>query len=859
MQGPTGAIDRRNRDRPLSAGVDEEVGPSPEADLESVVASGHAWLRFPAPFEALFQADTLASRRKLLMICGLLGIVSIYLGTFNIAALNPDITTVALRVARANVAAGALGFVVLCLIPMRWRRTWQAEGLTAFIALGTCAGVIYGCSLSRADTTFTHSAVVVSVVMYTCIAARQRFRWSLACTLLTFLGYAAWVKGSTPTHHIIVLTNLKLMTLSFAFALAANYTFEHRDRHSWLLGKLKEQRRLALQETSERLYRLSIEDPLTGLVNRREFDRELEQAWARGTTAQHTVAMLMVDVDYFKRYNDSHGHPAGDACLIRVAQMLAEVARDRGGVAARLGGEEFGLLMPDRTLVEAQSAGQALCERVREACMTHRASPVAPHVTVSIGVAQVWLGREGDSQALIQQADRALYEAKEQGRDRVCVTEPVSQTAASPSAALSQGDGAGIPEPAVVAGAESAYAQTLQGRFRWLRFPAEQEAQYQGDQAPHRRLLLLVMSLLGLGIYQIYLLSSLAMFPDLPAHALAVQFGFSAAVLLLAVAGYAFKALPSRWREALFSLCASVMAVMTLWLLSQSHQLTALSFAASLALVPLFAGAGAQQPFWFASVPAAATCLAAAWLLKPVGGAQALVFQDSLLMIVNNTVFALILAYTLEHGARKAWLQSRIEKLQSQALITATQRLHELSTQDSLTGLSNRRQFDRDAQRLWDACLQDERPLAMLIIDVDFFKLYNDGYGHPAGDRCLRQIASIIQHVAQMADALAFRLGGEEFGVLLPGAGSEQIESLGDQVCAAVRQAGLPHLHSKLPDHKIMTTSVGAASLMPIKGGSVSALITLADDALYQAKNAGRNRVEVAPEASPQLSTVAGC
>lgn len=303
-----------------------------------MLEKGHPWLRFPTPLEVLFQSDTLDFRRKWLMVCGLIGILSIYLGTANIAALNPDIVAIAVRVAHINVAASAFGLAVTYCIPKPWRRTWQAEGVTASVAIGTCAGLINGCLISQADTTFTHSAVLVSVVMYTCIAARQRFRWSLACTVLPFLAYLAFVQGSTPQQELIVNANLKLMALSFAFALVANYTFEYRERRSWLLRKLEEQRRVALESASEHLHRLSIQDPLTGLFNRRHFENELETNCSHALLARQPVAMLMIDVDFFKRYNDSYGHPAGDACLIQVGHLLTRVAQDHGGIAFRLGG-----------------------------------------------------------------------------------------------------------------------------------------------------------------------------------------------------------------------------------------------------------------------------------------------------------------------------------------------------------------------------------------------------------------------------------------------------------------------------------------------------------------------------------------
>ena len=162
---------------------------------------------------------------------------------------------------------------------------------------------------------------------------------------------------------------------------------------------------------------------------------------------------------------------------------------------------------------------------------------------------------------------------------------------------------------------------------------------------------------------------------------------------------------------------------------------------------------------------------------------------------------------------------------------------------DPLTGICNRRQFEEDLQRIWKESLVDQRSLAMMVIDVDFFKLYNDGYGHPAGDRCLKQVAAAIALEVQEGKGLLARVGGEEFAVLLPNANLELTMKLGERVCTAVRELAIEHRYSRVSGKQIVTISVGAASLSPIKGMSRRALFAAADDALYQAKRSGRNQV----------------
>ncbi|MBC7700057.1 diguanylate cyclase, partial [Aquabacterium sp.] len=362
---------------------------------EEVLEQGHPWLRFPKALEAQFQANLLEPRRKLLLTCGWIGIFSVALVSAQVAQLMPDVAELALQLTKAILVACAVCQTITWSTPPRWRRHWHAEALTTLMTVSIGAALINACVISRADSTFTHSAALVSIVMYTCIVARQRFYWSLGSSILSFVAYAALVEGYTPLQHLIVAANIKLMALSYVFVLVANYAFEHRERRNWLLRKLEAQQRGALKETSERLHRLSAQDPLTGLINRRQFDTDLALAWSQAVFAKEPVAMLMVDVDFFKRYNDTYGHPAGDACLIQVAKELNEVAQAHGGIAARLGGEEFGLLLPGRTLDEAMAVAAALCEGVRAAHIEHKASTVSGHVTVSVGAALAWPAQGG--------------------------------------------------------------------------------------------------------------------------------------------------------------------------------------------------------------------------------------------------------------------------------------------------------------------------------------------------------------------------------------------------------------------------------------------------------------------------------
>lgn len=175
----------------------------------------------------------------------------------------------------------------------------------------------------------------------------------------------------------------------------------------------------SLQRANRALARRSLVDPLTGVANRRHLEEVLDAEWRRAIRARRPLSLLLVDVDHFKAYNDSAGHLAGDRCLREVARVLGEVMRRSGELVARYGGEEFAVVLPDSDGAGAVLVAAALRARLAAREIAHPASALGPWVTVSIGVA-THIPRHGEEPSLlIARADRALYRAKELGRDRV--------------------------------------------------------------------------------------------------------------------------------------------------------------------------------------------------------------------------------------------------------------------------------------------------------------------------------------------------------------------------------------------------------------------------------------------------------
>jgi diguanylate cyclase (GGDEF)-like protein len=179
-------------------------------------------------------------------------------------------------------------------------------------------------------------------------------------------------------------------------------------------------------------------------------------------------------------------------------------------------------------------------------------------------------------------------------------------------------------------------------------------------------------------------------------------------------------------------------------------------------------------------------------------------------------------------------------KIAEQQLADAYHTLEELAITDPLTGLANRRQFDRCLATEWRRGMRNLNPLSMLLVDVDLFKSYNDTYGHLRGDGCLRQIAEAAQNAVTRQGDLVARFGGEEFAIILPNTPNEGAIELAEGICEALRARKL--LHKGNP-HGVITASIGCATMIPQLGQSSASLIELADQALYKAKRSGRNRV----------------
>jgi diguanylate cyclase (GGDEF)-like protein len=201
---------------------------------------------------------------------------------------------------------------------------------------------------------------------------------------------------------------------------------------------------------------------------------------------------------------------------------------------------------------------------------------------------------------------------------------------------------------------------------------------------------------------------------------------------------------------------------------------------------------------------------------------------DALVMISAN-LFGASVVYMHERTSRTRYLEACL--------------LREMVARDGLTGIQNRRMFDQHIQRVWQQAVRDDERVAVLLVDIDCFKDYNDRYGHQAGDECLRAVAVSLSQCARRPLDFVARYGGEEFAVILYDASREYVSEVLTRIQRSIAELNIPHDASRVASR--LTVSIGAAFIVPSSTRTYEGLIQLADEALYSAKEQGRNRVVV--------------
>lgn len=292
--------------------------------------------------------------------------------------------------------------------------------LLAGLAIVAMIGVVPG----EVGQSYYAGLILVFIVGYTW--ARIRFAWASTVGWVLVAAYEIVAMGFVDTPTLVLVSNNFFFIGANVLGMLACYSIERYTRKDFLMTRrLREEKaharqaNRALEHANRELERLAQVDGLTGIPNRRSFDVALAREWRRAQRSGQPLALIMGDVDHFKRYNDSLGHPAGDECLRRVARALAGQPRRPADLAARYGGEEFAVLLPDTDRDGALHLAERIVAITRGLSIPHPDSSTGDVVTLSLGVGVLRPRPHLESSTLVCLADEALYEAKEGGRDRV--------------------------------------------------------------------------------------------------------------------------------------------------------------------------------------------------------------------------------------------------------------------------------------------------------------------------------------------------------------------------------------------------------------------------------------------------------
>ncbi len=377
----------------------DDVRPSPYADQ---LALGFRLLRFSRPLEREYRnyvRDDTFDLKRIALVVGIL--VWLAFAAFDFVLIKaPEVWwMLAIRLAV---------LVLLCLfggllIQRKHAYLLQPLSLVSLLALGAAASFVVGIA-HRVDPSYPYEGLLL-VCMAAYFLAGLRLIEALCCSLLVLLVYVCveLLVAGLPLPRLI--NNTLFLLFGNLMGAVGCYLLEFKSRQHFLISRL--------------MRVLADHDSLTGLHNRRSFNRQFERLWRQAQREQRRLALLLCDVDHFKAYNDRYGHQAGDNVLQRIGSLLQDAARRPLDMAVRLGGEEFAVLLYDISEAEARNHAEALRQTLQTLNIEHAASDTASMLTMSIGIACIQPGEGGALAQLYEHADRALYEAKAFGRNQV--------------------------------------------------------------------------------------------------------------------------------------------------------------------------------------------------------------------------------------------------------------------------------------------------------------------------------------------------------------------------------------------------------------------------------------------------------
>ncbi|PKN37149.1 MAG: hypothetical protein CVU62_11115 [Deltaproteobacteria bacterium HGW-Deltaproteobacteria-2] len=399
-----------------------------DAELNTLqqLLNDRGWrLRFNEELEREFQQDYARRYFAHMQIAGIMGlVVFLACGILDLIWM----TDMAGRTWFIRLVAGIPMAVPLLL--SFWGKFRQKYG-EKYMQLFTCifatsaVGGLIAISLNSLEpyNYYYYNAVTVAMVIVF-VLSRIQFKWGVISAIIMLLSLNVGLIGFDQTDNklaTVVIIDYVFLGSSIS-ALIGTFLIERSLRQNYLQSRLLSVENRDLEESNLTLQYLSAIDGLTQIANRRSLDRSLAIEWQRARRKREPVGFIMADIDHFKMFNDTYGHQAGDECLRVVASLIKDHARRPGDLAARYGGEEFALVLTNSSAEQARIIAEQMRKKIMETTIKYEKS-VSTNITVSLGVASMVPGiGQANPDALILEADQAMYRAKRSGRNRVVVS-----------------------------------------------------------------------------------------------------------------------------------------------------------------------------------------------------------------------------------------------------------------------------------------------------------------------------------------------------------------------------------------------------------------------------------------------------
>jgi len=389
----------------------------------NVLESGLRNLRFPSDLEKDYAAET--NRAFLTGSRGILafGILMYLAFGFADEPLGRDQANY-IWLLRVSITATLLVGLVI-LYARQWVELMVPATSLGMVIIGL--SVVYFIALTEEPYSYAYHLGLVPWQVFILVALKSQVRAIVITSVTVLIAYSIFTfthdfKPVHPDLDVLVPIMRPLFLVFWSLLVAMGvflaYQMEYFTRENFLKNRLLTLDAKRLKLLGEELHMLSTTDGLTNLANRRHFENCFDAEWRRALRTQDSLTLIMIDIDYFKNYNDHYGHQAGDECLRQVSDIFSSYAQRSGELVARYGGEEFVIMLPRTSLEAGQNLARSVRQKIEELAIEHKESGTGL-VTISAGVACCIPTQDDDSEDLLRAADKSLYEAKGAGRNQV--------------------------------------------------------------------------------------------------------------------------------------------------------------------------------------------------------------------------------------------------------------------------------------------------------------------------------------------------------------------------------------------------------------------------------------------------------